>query len=86
MKRSKPYRKPALEFDLHVDDRLPHEFGFHCLYRIHCGKGLIIHSPNCPAADMAFAKAQLERVWRGEAPLLGADGAAAREQLGLDSH
>ncbi len=69
MKRTKSSTRRELEFDLRVDDRLPQELGFHCLYRIHCGKGLIIHSPNCPAADMAFAKAQLESVWHGVEPL-----------------
>ena len=85
MKRSKPYTRPALEFDIHVTKKLP-DYGMHCIFRLHGGRGKIFHSPECPAAEITWGKAQLERVWRGEAPLLGADGAAAREQLGLDSH
>ena len=69
VKRSKTHTRPAIEFDLRVDDRLPDELGFHCLYRIEAGRGGIVHSPNCPARDMAIAKGQLERVWRGVAPL-----------------
>ncbi len=69
MKRSKTHTRPALEFDLHVDDRLPDELGFHCLYRIEAGRGVIVHSPNCPAVDMAFAKAQLESARQGVEPL-----------------
>ncbi len=81
MKRTKTYRRPALEFNLRETDRLPHE-GVHSLYHIQGGKGIIVHSHECPAADLAAAKRQLENMWQILAPLSAQELAAAdREQL-----
>ncbi len=71
MKRTKTYTRPALEFDLKETDRLPNELGVHCLYHIKAGRGVIVHSPECPAADLAAAKTQLENMWRVLAPETG---------------
>ncbi len=68
MKRTKSSTRRELEFDLHVNEKLPHE-GVHCLFGISGGRGRIVHSPECPAVDMAFAKAQLESAWQGVEPL-----------------
>ena len=70
MKRTKTYTRPALEFELRKTDWLPHE-GVHCRYHIQGGKGVIVHSPECPAADLAAAKRQLENMWRVLAPETG---------------
>ena len=71
MKRSKTYKRPALEFDLKKTDQLPNKLGVHCLYHIQEGRGVIVHSPECPAADLAAAKEQLENMWRVLAPETG---------------
>ncbi len=60
MKRTKSNTKRELEFDLRETDRLPNELGVHCLYHIQAGRGVIVHSPDCPAADMAVARGQLK--------------------------
>ena len=71
MKRSKSNTRRELEFDLRETDRLPNERGVHCLYHIQEGRGVIVHSPECPAADLAAAKEQLENMWRVLAPETG---------------
>ena len=71
MKRTKSSTMRELEFDLRETDRLPNELGVHCLYHIQAGRGVIVHSPECPAADLAAAKAQLENMWRVLAPATG---------------
>ncbi len=70
MKRTKSSTRPALEFELRKTDRLPHA-GVHCYYYIKGDKGVIVHSPDCPAADLAAAKTQLENMWRVLAPETG---------------
>ena len=49
----------GLEFELSVSDDLPLE-GTHCVGRVHEGKGQIVHSRDCPEAEMAALRAMLE--------------------------
>jgi hypothetical protein len=79
VKRTESNTKRELEFDLRETDRLPNELGVHCLYHIQAGRGVIAHSPECPAADLAAAKAQLENMWRVLAPETGNLAAADTE-------
>jgi (p)ppGpp synthase/HD superfamily hydrolase len=51
--------KQGLEFELAVSDDLPFE-GTHCIGRVHKGRGLIVHSRDCPEAEMAALRAMLE--------------------------
>ncbi len=79
MKRTESNTKRELEFDIRKTDRLPNELGVHCLYHIQAGRGVIAHSHECPAADLAAAKAQLENMWRILAPETGNLAAADME-------
>jgi (p)ppGpp synthase/HD superfamily hydrolase len=51
--------KQGLEFELAVSEDLPLE-GSHCIGRVHEGKGQIVHSRECPEAEMAALRAMLE--------------------------
>jgi len=64
MEQTEGHAKRVLEFDLRETDALPKN-GAHCTYRfLNDGKGVIFHSPDCPASDLAEAKEQLEKVWQ----------------------
>ena len=51
--------KRSLEFDLYASDELPLN-GTHCVGRVHEGRGTIVHSHECPEADLAALRAMLE--------------------------
>jgi len=51
--------KQGLEFDLFVSEGLPID-GTHCVGRVQGGRGVIVHSLECPDADMAAMRAMLE--------------------------
>jgi hypothetical protein len=59
MERTETKARRALEFELDVSDDLPFE-GTHCIGRVHEGKGQIVHSRECPEAEMAALRAMLE--------------------------
>ena len=49
----------GLEFELHVSEELPLD-GTHCVGRVTGSRGLIVHSRECPEADLAAMRAMLE--------------------------
>jgi hypothetical protein len=49
----------GLEFELVVSDDLPLD-GTHCVGRVHDGRGTIVHSHECPEADLAALRSMLE--------------------------
>jgi hypothetical protein len=49
----------SLEFDLYASDDLPLD-GTHCVGRVHEGRGTIVHSRECPEADLAALRNMLE--------------------------
>jgi len=52
--------KQGLEFDLFVSEELPID-GTHCVGRVQGeGRGQIVHSRECPEADLAAMRAMLE--------------------------
>ncbi len=52
--------KQGLEFELHVSEELPLD-GTHCVGRVQGkGRGVIVHSRECPEADLAAMRAMLE--------------------------
>ena len=51
--------KQGLEFELHVSEELPLD-GTHCVGRVQGGRGLIVHSHECPEADLAAMRSMLE--------------------------
>jgi len=64
-KRRHTEARPGLEFDPRKSDQPPHE-GANCFYLIQTdGTEVVVHSKNCPAADLAAAKGQPGAVWQG---------------------
>jgi (p)ppGpp synthase/HD superfamily hydrolase len=59
MERTETKARRALEFDLYPSDDLPLD-GTHCVGRVHDGRGTIVHSHDCPEAEMAALRAMLE--------------------------
>jgi len=52
--------KQGLEFDLFVSEGLPID-GTHCVGRVQGkGRGVIVHSQECPEEDLAAMRAMLE--------------------------
>ena len=59
MERIETSAKRGREFDLFPSDDLPLD-GTHCVGRVHEGRGTIVHSHECPEADMAALRSMLE--------------------------
>jgi hypothetical protein len=59
MERTETSAKRELEFDLFPSDDLPLD-GTHCVGRVHDGRGTIVHSHECPEADLAELRSMLE--------------------------
>jgi len=51
--------KRGLEFDLFPSEDLPLD-GTHCVGRVQGGRGMIVHSHECPEADLTAMRAMLE--------------------------